>query len=145
MTFPAIDTYKIVKNLQTAGSDESVAAVLSDTFRESRELDVQNLASKQDFALVRSEIKQESALIRSEFKAEIAEVRSEMMEMKQELKADIAVLDTRVTRLEATMKEGFALAETNNAKSKVEIIRWNVGMMIAMMGFMFAIMRYFAK
>ncbi len=51
-----LDTHRVVKRLQDAGASEQLAETWTDILRESRELDLSQLATKADIAEVRREL-----------------------------------------------------------------------------------------
>jgi hypothetical protein len=82
MTASVLDTHRIVKRLRDAGATERLAETVTDVLREARELDLSQLATKADLALVRGEIaalatKAELADARGDLRREIAEAKTD--------------------------------------------------------------------
>jgi hypothetical protein len=72
---PVLDTHRIVKRLRDAGMPEQQAETWTDILRETRELDVAELATKADLTLV----------------------RGDLAELRRELKGDLQLLEQQMT------------------------------------------------
>ena len=56
MTAASFDTHRIVKRLKDAGATDALAEAFTDVLRENREVDLSQLATKNDVALLRQEL-----------------------------------------------------------------------------------------
>jgi DNA-binding transcriptional MerR regulator len=132
MSVTALDTLQVVKKLKAAGFSEEQAEAVTQVVRDSQNIDLSNLATKSDLSSglseLRSELKAEIAELRGELKAEIAELRSDT-------KAEFA--DVR-----SESRTEFAKIRTEIADTKVEIIKWVIGIGIAQAGLVFAMLRF---
>ena len=139
MAATVLDTHRIVRRLRDAGASEQLAETFTDVLRETRELDLSQLATKADIALVRADI---DALRRST-KADIDALRAET-------KADIALLRADIDGLRASTKSDLAEAKADLrreiAETKAELIRWVVGVgfaqVAALIGAVFTIVHF---
>lgn len=102
-----------------------------------------------EIAELKTELKQDMAYLRAEFKQDIVNLRNEMLDIGAELKQDIANLietlnieisrlDNKITQFRAELRQDNAnlRAELKDeiAKSKVDIIKWIVGLQLAGFG-----------
>jgi len=100
MTF---DTLSYARRLKQAGLPEAQAEAIADA---TRELVVQDVATKADIAALKSDI----AGLRAELKSDIAGVRSEMSALDQRLTALIETQGLRLTvRLGGLIAVGIAI------------------------------------
>jgi hypothetical protein len=115
MTAATFDTLKFVRRLRddetfTPQQAERLADALSEAVRD-------DIATKQDVDLVRTDLRAEIAALRTELKGDIAALRAELKgdiaELRTELKGDIAGLRAE---LKADM-----------AETKAEILKWMFG------------------
>jgi ribosomal protein L29 len=106
---------KGARPLREAGLDEQQAETIADLLRESRELDLVLLATKNDLADLRNATAAEFAELRNETKAELAALRHDM--------------DLRFTALQAEIDRRFATVDGKFATVRTEIasLEWMVG------------------
>mgnify|MGYP000240406458 CR=1 FL=1 len=113
---------------------QKISAITSDTtvMQNDSEWIKQNMVTK-------SELKAEIAEVRNELKAEIAEVRTEIAGVKSELKAEIAEIRTElkaeIAEIKSNIEEKISTLrlslENKISESKIDMIKWMVGLMIA--------------
>jgi hypothetical protein len=118
MTVAVLDTHRIVKRLRDAGLPEAHAEVRTDILRETRELDLSQLATKADVAALKGELRSDFAELRAELKGDLAalradlngdsealrgELRGDIAALRAELKADIEALRGEMKLLEQRM------------------------------------------
>ena len=99
MARAAFDTLKVSKDLQQAGIQESHAEAIALAVKQGQG----DLATKQDIALLKSEIgrlrteiKPEIGHLRTEIKSEIGHLRTEIGRLRTEIKSDIGCLRTEI-------------------------------------------------
>jgi DNA-binding transcriptional MerR regulator len=121
MSVTALDTLQVVKKLKAAGFSEEQAEAVTQVVRDSQNLDLSNVVTKADLSTglseLRSELKAEIAEFRSATKAEFSDVRSEF-------------------------RTEFAKIRTEIADTKVELIKWVIGIGFAQAGLVFAMLRF---
>jgi len=103
----AFDTLAYVKKLKAAGVPESQAEAQAETFVEIIE---GRLATRLDLRRTEAVLRKDIEQIRSDLKKDIEQIRSDTKKDFQQSRSDFA-------------KE--------HAKTKLEIIRWTVGMLLA--------------
>src|SRR3954447_21721116 len=86
----SFDTLSYARRLKQAGLPEAQAEAIADA---TRELVIQDVATKADIAAVKADI----AALRGELKAEIAAIRSDMAALEQRLTALIETQSLRLT------------------------------------------------
>jgi chromosome segregation ATPase len=147
----AFDTYTHINDLKKVGFREEQAAVIIRSLMDSREMDLANLATKEqvnniektmatkgdiadlrtEIAELRTELKGDIAELRTELKGEIAELRTELKgeiaELRTELKGDISGLRAELTGVKDMIKD-----------LQINLVKWIVGLMIAFSGIIFA-------
>ena len=145
MTVAAFDTHSSVKALTAAGFPEVQAEAITALFSEARERDWSTLATKGDFA----ELKTEFAEVKTELKADIAQVRAEIAQVKAELKAEIAEVKAELKAEIIEVKTEIAEVKTEIAEVKSDILKWTIGMIggavviniVTVVGAMLAVVR----
>jgi len=135
----AIDTLNIYSRLKATGLSEDSAKEIAEVFREMIE---ENLAGKNDLKTTESNLTKdlkttESNLtkyiesVRAELKKDIESVRSELKKdiesVRSELKKDIELLRAELRR--------------EIAESKVSVIKWVAGMLIAQAAFIVTLIK----
>jgi uncharacterized protein involved in exopolysaccharide biosynthesis len=88
-----IATLRLAKRFREVDLTERQAELLADVFRESREPDLERLATKADIAELRTEfaeLRAEFAELRAELKAEVADLRTELRSGLADLRGEIA-------------------------------------------------------
>lgn len=139
MAVAILDTHRIVRRLTDAGASERLAETVTDVLRETRELDLSQLATKADIAL-----------LRADFDALRGETRADFDALRAETKADIALLRADIDALRASTRADLAEAKSDLrreiAETKAELIKWVVGVgsaqVAALIGAMIAIVRF---
>jgi len=123
----AFDTHRFVKRLKEGGFTERQAETLAD---EQVALLNANLATKADIADVKADIEK----VKLATKADIEAVKGNIEALRLETKADIEAVkgDIEALRLET---------KADIADVKADLIRWMVGMMVAMTGIFAAIVK----
>jgi hypothetical protein len=79
------DTLRAARRLKEAGASEPIAEAIAEALRESRELDLAQLATKADLAALDSDLRREIATLRGE----IATLRGELLAKIEGVKVDI--------------------------------------------------------
>lgn len=140
----AFDTYTHINDLKKVGFREEQAAVIIRSLMDSREMDLANLATKEQvaniernmvtreqlaeaIAEVKAELKGDIAELRTELKGDIAELRTELAELRTETKKDISGLRAEITGVKDMIKD-----------LQVNLVKWIVGLMIAFTGIILA-------
>ena len=96
MTVVPLDTHEVVKELKAAGFTDEQAEAVTRVVRKAQEIDLSNLATKSDIALLKSDIealrsatKSDIETLRSTTKSDLqiglAEVRTEIHAMRSEI------------------------------------------------------------
>lgn len=93
------DTHKVFKQLSEAGLQEKTADAIVNAINESRLIDIENIATKQDLTEVKAVLKQDI----HNLELKIADVKLEIADVKSELKQDIA--DANSELMNAMTKE----------------------------------------
>jgi ribosomal protein L29 len=129
-----IDTLRLAKRFREVDLTERQAELLADVFRESREPDLERLATKADIAELRTEfaeLRAEFAELRAELKAEVADLRTELRsglaDLRAELKAEVADLRTE-------LRSGLADLRGEIARSRNAQTMWIVPLLFAQVG-----------
>lgn len=146
MNVLAFDTHRVVKRLMEAGFSDTQAETVTDVLRESRELDVGQLATKADLtneiALLKTELKGEIDALRAELKGEIdalrAELRGEIDAFRAELKGEI---DTFRAEFRGDIDTLRAELKSGTDKVKVDILKWVVPLLIGQVALYVAIVK----
>jgi hypothetical protein len=127
MAVSVLDTHQTVKDLTAAGFSDAQAEALTYALRQVQNIDLSELATKQDIAELRDEI--------AELRGEMAELRGKTAELRDEMatKKDLADL-----RSEMKTELARAIAEV-----KFEMIKWFVGIAFAQAALIIAILRLF--
>ncbi|MDH4199759.1 MAG: hypothetical protein OEV66_05185 [Spirochaetia bacterium] len=120
-TMQTFDTLKIYERLKNAKAGEELAKEVAEILRETTE---ERLASKND-------LKNTEVLLQNDLKNTEIRLGTEIEKVKHELRAEI-----EKTRIEVTAK---IASEVN--KSKVEIIKWVVGLLLAQAGLIGALVK----
>lgn len=110
-----LDTLRIVERLGEAGLEERQAEAITEVLRESRELDLAQIATKADLALLR---------------AEMQALRSELLgEMDRRFAAQQGDFERRFAQLEAEMDRRFAAVDGKLAVLQAELgtLKWMIG------------------
>ena len=95
------DTLTYVKRLRDAGESEAVAEAHAMAVKD---LVLDQIATKEDVALLRQEMEAQNTLLRSELEAKIngveQRIKAAMDVTREELKGDIKAVDTKLTVLQ---------------------------------------------
>ena len=97
-----INTHLAFKKLTAGGMSQELAEIVAELINSSND----NLATKSDLAVVKSELKQDISDLRTEPKQDISDLRTE-------LKQDIHILDTKITQVDTKITE-----------AKYDILKW---------------------
>jgi len=97
-----INTHLAFKKLTAGGMSQELAEIVAELINSSND----NLATKSDLAVVKSELKQDISDLRTELKQDISDLRTE-------LKQDIHILDTKITQVDTKITE-----------AKYDILKW---------------------
>lgn len=85
-------------------------------------------------------------LLQAEFKAHQAQMRQEMNEIKAELKQDIAEvqagLKQKIVGVRTNLGQKVSALKVNMTDIKISIIKWVVGIQVATIGVLVAIMKF---
>lgn len=106
-----LDTLRIVKRLKEAGLDERQAEAITEVLRESRELDLAQIATKADLALL------------------LAEMQALRTELLGEMDRRFAAMDARFAAFEGEMDRRFAAVDGKLAVLQAELgrLEWMIG------------------
>ncbi len=85
MAITALDTHQTVKDLTAAGFTDAQAEALTQALRHVQQIDLSDLATKADLAVVKTDL----AAVRAEVKADLAILRAELEAKMAEHKAEI--------------------------------------------------------
>jgi hypothetical protein len=115
MTAVAFDTLRLSEELRASGFTDEQARGLSFALREVEDSALQDLATKEDIRLIRSEI----LVVRSEMatKADVAKLEVEIKSLETSTKSDLQLLKSEIKSLETSTKSDLQLLE---AKLKAE-------------------------
>ena len=150
MAATVLDTHRIVRRLRDAGASEQLAETFTDVLRETRELDLSQLATKADIALVRADIDALRGSTKADIDALRRSTKADIDALRAETKADIALLRADIDGLRASTKSDLAEAKADLrreiAETKAELIRWVVGVgfaqVAALIGAVFTIVHF---
>jgi hypothetical protein len=119
MAMTTFDTLKFANALKAAGVPDKQAEAEATILSEFLQVNVKELATKQDLQLVRQEVEQLGKDLRSEMQQQGKDLRSEMALLQSKTSQDISSLDAKL--------------EKNNAQIRGEqvLIRWMVGFGLA--------------
>jgi len=81
----ALDTLEVSKRLKTAGFDDVQAEALVGVFREQRDADLSQLATKDELLAVRNDLKAEIARLEATMNAGFAAIRAEMEILRRDI------------------------------------------------------------
>ncbi len=156
----AFDTHKAVKQLKDAGFNDDQAEAVTTLFWDTRALDLENLATKDDVQALRREMEAHVTQLRSEMEAHTAQLRSEMeantAQLRTEMEANTAQLRTEMeanttqlrSEMEANTTQLRSEMETHNAQLRTEIaavksdlIRWIVPLMVGQVAVIAALVK----
>jgi hypothetical protein len=135
------DTYSAVKRLVQKGIREDQATEFVSIFTEIKHNGLNNLATKEQVAIVEKEVegimkyvatKADLEGVRSELKTEIEKVRTEVGNVRAELKTEIETVRTDVEKVRTEMHQG-----------QKSILLWMAGAVIAICGFNAWFLKYF--
>jgi len=108
-----INTHLAFKKLTAGGMSQELAEIVAELINSSND----NLATKSDLAVVKSELKQDISDLRTELKQDISDLRTELKQdisdLRTELKQDIHILDTKITQVDTKITE-----------AKYDILKW---------------------
>jgi septal ring factor EnvC (AmiA/AmiB activator) len=126
----AFDTYTHINDLKKVGFREEQAAVIIRSLMDSREMDLANLATKEQVAniernmVTREDLAEVIAEVKAELKGDISELRTELKgdiaDLRTELKGDIADLRTELAELRTETKKDIADLRTELAELRTE-------------------------
>ncbi len=94
----AFDTHKAVKQLKDAGFNDDQAEAVTTLFWDTRALDLENLATKDDVQALRREMEANTTQLRSEMEANTAQLRTEMEAHNAQLRTEIATVKSDLIR-----------------------------------------------
>ena len=110
MTAVALDTFKVVKRLQQAGFSEAQAEAVTSVVSEAATVDLTDLATKADLAVIKADISEVKAgQDRFATKADLAVI-----------KADISAVKADISEVKAGLERFATKAEL---RSEIEILR----------------------
>lgn len=160
MNVATLDTLAYSKRIQELGLTREQAEGFAELAKEREiallsELTRQNEASRTDFATktelyeVRDELKGDIQNLRSELyevkdelKGDIQNVRSELYEVKDELRGDIQNLRSELYEVRDALKSEIQDVRKDVADTKHEILKWMMGMFVALAAFIVAVGAY---
>ena len=82
---------------------------------------------KQDISDLRAELKQDIATLNETLNTEVSRLDNKISELRSEVKQDIAKVRNEMSELKAELKDEIS-------KSKVDIIKWFIGLQLACFG-----------
>jgi hypothetical protein len=121
-----LDTHETVKSLTAAGFTDAQAEALTAALKRAVDIDLSDLTTKADLAVLRGEFE----MLRSEVKTELAALRGEFRALRGEFGA---------LRGEFGALRGEVDAKIERAKN--EMIKWVVGMGFAQVAMVVALLR----
>jgi len=149
LSISTIDTHAMVKQLIAVGFTDQQAEAVTSAVRQANDIDLSSLSTKADLAELRAETKADLAELRAATKADIAELRAATMadiaELRAATTADIAELRAAtkadIAELRAATKADIAELRREAAETKVDIVKWVVGIGFAQAGFVVAMIK----
>ena len=120
----AFDTLKFANRLKLVGVDPKQAEAEAEIFSEIFELNFRELVTKEDFKQLKEDLKRLENTTKEDLKREIAGLRKDID-----------------ARFELQRKDIDAKIE----KSKFDLIKWVIGLLIAQSGLILTILRFFPK
>ncbi len=142
----AIDTLNIYSRLKATGLSEDSAKEIAEVFREMIE---ENLAGKNDLKTTESNLTKYIESVRAELKKDIEILRSDLKTTESNLTKDLKTTESNLTKyiesVRAELKKDIELLRselrTEIAESKVSVIKWVAGMLIAQAAFIVALIK----
>ena len=148
------DTHAAVKRLVAVGLQDKIAEAVVTSIASSRDYDFSKLVTKEEFFNFKEEVSErfnaidkEIALIKQEIKTFRKETKADNEALRKELKADNEALrkeartdnntlkgelKAEIDALRREMETGFATLSAEIAKSKYDILKWIIGLFIAL-------------
>ncbi|MBF0157012.1 MAG: DUF1640 domain-containing protein [Magnetococcales bacterium] len=117
-TVVAFDTLKFVRRLRDAGVEERQAEAFSDAFREVQDAQLEELATREDFAELRGEI----AGLREDIERLEESTKKEFKRQEESTKRDLKELEIR---MEATTEKTIGPIRTDLA-----VLKWMTTVMV---------------
>ena len=117
-----MQTLEIAETLEDVGIEHKKAFHIAETINGRS-----GLATKEDVVNVKSELKQKISDVENGLKQEIHTLDKKIDNVKGELKQEIHTLDKKIDNVKGELKE-----EINNVKSDVKVVKWMVGICIAL-------------
>ncbi len=135
----AFDTHKAVKQLKGAGFSDDQAEAVTTLFWDTRALELENLASREDLESLRSEMVTKDDLgtmevrLREEMGAVEVRLREEMGTMEVRLREEMGTVEGRLREemgtVEGRLRKDMATKE-DLANMKVDLIKWLVPLVL---------------
>ena len=115
----AFDTLRFAKYLAKNGFTEQQAETMAEAQVRFLNANLATLATKADIALVQADIVQ----VQADLKTGLADMAT---------KADLALVQADIVKVQADLKAGFAKVDADIAKAHVGLIKWMVGVGLAL-------------
>lgn len=123
MAVATFDTLKFANTLKAAGVPEKQAEAQAVAFAEVIQVNMKDLATKDDLAYLLKEIKQELAEMRKDFRQEMAEFKKDI---RQELKDTEQRLTIRIDTAEQKLGNRIDNLDTRT-RGDIALLRWMTG------------------
>jgi DNA-binding transcriptional regulator GbsR (MarR family) len=134
MTFIALDTLAVVKDLKAAGFTDDQAEAVARVVRRGQDVDLSELATKAgvrtDLMIVKTDLEKALAETTSDLEKALAETKAGLEKALAETKTGLekSIAETKAG-LEKAILETRAGLERMMAKTKAETLKWMLGSM----------------
>jgi len=143
------DVLETLDELKSAGFNEAQTRALTQALQGVVSARQGELATKADLAATRGELKADVADLRAALKTDVfdlrAELKGDIADLRAELKGDIAdlraELKSDIADLRAELKADISGLETRLLKAINDQQRWTIGVMLVLVGVVFAAIR----
>ena len=112
MAVVPLDTHEVVKELRAAGFTDEQAEAVTRVVRKAQEIDLSNLATKSDIALLRSEFEVFRSATKSDIEALRSATKSDIETLRSATKSDLQI--------------GLAEVRTEIHAVRSDILKWMV-------------------
>ncbi|HEY2908740.1 MAG TPA: hypothetical protein VGI99_00750 [Gemmataceae bacterium] len=123
MAVATFDTLKFANTLKAAGVPDKQAEAQAVAFGEAFQVNLKDLATKDDILATRNDLKREIDDVRKDLKQEIESVR---MDLKQEIESGRKDVKHEMKEMEQRLNARIDASDSRNRSEQV-LLRWMVG------------------
>ena len=141
MPVVAFDTLKFANRLKLVGVDPKQAEAEAEIFSEIFELNLRELVTKEDLRRLEERMDDKFEAQRKDIDAKFAGIDAKFAGID----AKFTGIDAKFTGIDAKFAGIDAKIEAKIEKTKFDLIKWVIGLLIAQSGLLFTILRFFPK